>query len=199
LTLHNKTLFIFDLDNTLYDEYKFLEGKMKIFLANQYVDGSLTDLILFEFNKCFINAKLENIIQHLNSIFNVDLSVEVYKQILRSKEHEVEICYYPGVKEKISSIINLGYKVRLLTNGNLDQQKQKIESLSKVLDLSDRVVYATEIASKPDPEGLYQIIKQEKVNKSDAILIGDSKVDFDCAVNAQIDFISAKTFFDLSN
>jgi HAD superfamily hydrolase (TIGR01549 family) len=199
LTLHNKTLFIFDLDNTLYDEYKFLEGKMKIFLANQYVDGSLTDLILLEFNKCFIDAKLENIIQHLNSVFNVDLSVEVYKQILRSKEHAVEICYYPRVKEKISSIINLGYKVRLLTNGSLDQQKQKIESLSKLLDLSDRVVYATEIASKPDPAGLYQIIKQEKVNKSDAVLIGDSKVDFDCAVNAQIDFISAKTFFDLSN
>ncbi len=199
MTLHNKTLFIFDLDNTLYDEYKFLEGKMKIFLANQYVDGSLTDLILLEFNKCFIDAKLENIIQHLNSVFNVDLSVEVYKQILRSKEHAVEICYYPRVKEKISSIINLGYKVRLLTNGSLDQQKQKIESLSKLLDLSDRVVYATEIASKPDPAGLYQIIKQEKVNKSDAVLIGDSKVDFDCAVNAQIDFISAKTFFDLSN
>ena len=197
LILQSKTLYIFDLDNTLYDEFTFLEEKFKIFLGSQKFNETLVKSMLLEFNRCFRGNNLHFIIQNINSRFKLDMSFEAYKDTLRNKELAVKISFYPGVKDKMENILASGSKIRLLTNGNLSQQKQKIETLSKVFNLSDKVVYAIEHGLKPDPAGLNFIIAQEKANKGEAVLIGDSKSDSECAANAQIDFILAKEFFDL--
>ena len=191
----NKRLVIFDLDNTLYDEFVFLNGKMSKFLVHQKVDEGTRFLILAEFKICFIMKNIEYVIQHLNTKFNLTLSVDDYKDFLRNKDFAVDISFYPGICEALVVLLESGCIVRLLTNGNKYQQLQKISSLSRTVNLSNKVVYAEDFAPKPDPEGINFILMQEKVNKSEVLFVGDSNTDFDCAVRAQVDFMFAKDFF----
>lgn len=195
MILQNKKLIIFDLDNTLFDEFIFLKGKMSKFLEHQRVDGELRDLILAEFEIYFRKKDIELIIQHLNTKFNLKFSVNGYKNLLRDKEYGVDISYFSGVYEVLTRLLELGFTIKLLTNGNKNQQQQKIKSLSRTLNLCDKVVYAEEYAPKPDPVGINFIVKQEIMNKSEVLFVGDSKTDYDCAVKAQVDFMFAKDFF----
>lgn len=195
MKLSNKKLLIFDVDNTLYDELQFLTRKMNIFLINEGIDEQTLSLVLSELETCFKKNNVEFIIQHLNFSFNLNLSVEAYIRLLRDIDSAVEISFFPGVREKIMKMIESGLRIRLLTNGNKIQQKQKINSLSRILNLSEIVVYAEEYAPKPDPAGINLIVEQERFNKLQVLFVGDSKIDYDCAVNAQVDFMSAKDFF----
>jgi len=195
LKLSNKKLLIFDLDNTLYDEFQFLTRKMNIFLKNESIDEETLNLVLSEFETCFKKNNVEFIIQHLNLSFNLNLSVEAYISVLRDIDSPVEISFFPGVSEKIMKMIESGLRIRLLTNGNKVQQKQKISSLSRILNLSEIVIYAEEYAAKPDPAGVNLIVEQERFNKSQVLFVGDSKTDYDCAINAQVDFMFVKDFF----
>jgi len=195
LIIQNKKLVIFDLDNTLFDEFIFLNGKMSIFLDLQRVDEELRDLILAEFKTCFEKKNIEYIIQHLNTKFNLTLSVDDYKDLLQDKEYAVDISFFSGICEALTKLFELGFIIRLLTNGNKDQQRQKIKSLSRTMNLCDKVVYAEDYAPKPDPVGINFIVKQEGINKSEVLFVGDSKTDYDCAVKAQVDFMFAKDFF----
>jgi phosphoglycolate phosphatase len=191
----NKRVVIFDLDNTLYDEFEFLNGKMSRYLDHQKVGGGLRFLVLAEFKICFKMKNIEYVIQHLNTKFNLTLSVNDYKDFLRNKDFAVDVSFYPGIYKALVALLESGFKVRLLTNGNKYQQIQKISSLSRTLNLSDKVVYAEDFAPKPDPEGINFILMQEKVNKSEVLFVGDSNTDFDCAARAQVDFMFAKDFF----
>jgi phosphoglycolate phosphatase-like HAD superfamily hydrolase len=170
---------------------------MSKFLEHQRVDRGLRGLILAEFEICFGKKNIEFIIQHLNTKFNLKLSVDAYKYLLRDKEYAVDISYFSGVCEAITKLLELGFTIRLLTNGNKDQQQQKIKSLSRTMNLCDKVVYAEEFAPKPDPVGINFIVKYEKINKSEVLFVGDSKTDYDCAVKAHVDFMFAKDFFGI--
>lgn len=154
--------------------------------------------ILSQFKKSFEQNKIENIIQDINSSLNVELSVEQYKNFLRSDQYSVDIEYLPGVVEKLKSILKHNGRIRVLTNGNILQQKQKITSLSRFFDLQNVTVYAEEIEPKPSPVALNYILKQESVAPQECLFIGDSLIDRECALNSKVDFLQSKVFFDFT-
>lgn len=194
----SKKLFVFDLDNTLYDEFSFLIGKLSLFLKSYDLEKSIVISVLSQFKESFEQKKLENIIQDINSSLNLKLSVELYKDFLRSDQYIVEIGYFPGVVEKLKSIKKYNGRIRVLTNGNVPQQKQKIASLSRFFDLQNVTVYAEEIKPKPSPLALNFILMQERVTPQECLFIGDSISDRDCALNSKVDFLQSKVFFDFS-
>ncbi len=49
---------------------------------------------------------------------------------------------------------------------------------------------------KPDPEGLFKILKKFDVSSTQAIYVGDSKYDFEAGENAKIKTYSIETFID---
>jgi hypothetical protein len=93
---------------------------MSKFLEHQRVDRGLRGLILAEFEICFGKKNIEFIIQHLNTKFNLKLSVDAYKNLLRDKEYAVDISYFSGVCEAITKLLELGFTIRLLTNGGFN-------------------------------------------------------------------------------
>ena len=52
-----------------------------------------------------------------------------------------------------------------------------------------QVLYAAEIAAKPSPLAVEQLIHEKGVTKKQTVLIGDSEVDKQTALNAGIEYI----------
>ena len=86
----------------------------------------------------------------------------------------------------------------VLTNGNTEQQKNKIRNIYWAgLDSYLQIVFANDIEPKPSAAGVEHILNISNTGKNDAIFIGDSEIDQACAVNSGIDFINVKDLIKL--
>lgn len=186
-------VIVFDLDNTLYDE-------------NEYLFAAYADIGCYVARKTGGNAfEYEAFLIHTfqkegrynlfdKFICNFCLTEIITKKellnILRSNDNTLHV--YKSLKMLLNDLLQKEqYKVYILTNGNVLQQRNKIEHL----DISDllpniKVIYADEYIPKPSPFCLYEIIKNEKINTRDIVFIGDSKADEEAAKAAKIDYIN---------
>lgn len=93
---------------------------------------------------------------------------------------------YDGIPELLKELKNLGIKIAVNTN--------KAEDISKNIlakyfpGLIDIVAGGKEgVHHKPDPAGVNRILSELKIEKSAALYVGDSDVDFMTGTNAGID------------
>ena len=94
---------------------------------------------------------------------------------------------YPGIKNLLKKL-QKNYKLAVCSN--------KLEKLTKiVLQKSDLKKYFDFVAGgdtfkfkKPHPSVLNNVVKKFKVNKKDALFVGDSEHDYHAAQNSKIDF-----------
>ena len=106
---------------------------------------------------------------------------------------KVVLKVYDEMKMVLEYLLNRKCKVYILTNGNREQQQNKIESLDIQEILSKiEVIYANEYVPKPSACGIDKIVIENEVEKESVIMCGDSEVDYLAAKNAGIDFINVK-------
>jgi phosphoglycolate phosphatase len=94
---------------------------------------------------------------------------------------------YPGIKNLLNKL-QKNYKLAVCSN--------KLEKLTKiVLQKSDLKKYFDFVAGgdtfkfkKPHPSVLNNVVKKFKINKKDALFVGDSEHDYHAAQNSKIDF-----------
>ncbi|MCU0461924.1 MAG: HAD family hydrolase [Bacteroidales bacterium] len=199
--LYNYSLFIFDLDNTIYNEEEYLlqaymtiASKFAGILPDYDKDGLykiLTDLYLKEgreklFDKFLETVGLDN--THMTDCLN----------ILRSFKPEKSLEIYNPVFEILQSIVSKKKSIFILTNGNVDQQKNKIRNIKwNGLEEHIRFVYADEIEPKPAPGGVFYILRITGTDKQETIFIGDRKSDRTCAENGGVTYIDIKKLTEL--
>lgn len=187
------SLFVFDLDNTLYDERDYLYNGYKE-IAKNLVGAFPSKLAdeYYDYLKAEFDAKgrfllFNKFIEH----FSLPVSVESLLQILRNQSTQIQM--FPKSKEILDVLLNANKKVYILTNGNVIQQRNKVSLLGLDNEYSSiGIVYASLYESKPSPVTLLNIINNTSIEKNDAIMIGDSEVDKQTAYNANIDFINIK-------
>jgi phosphoglycolate phosphatase-like HAD superfamily hydrolase len=193
--LYNFSLFIFDLDNTLYNEEDYL------FQAYRAIAEKFTGIL-----PCFSRDELFAIIigiyreQGRDKLFDKFLDkigldknyIPECLKILRTFNPEEPLKIYDEVRHVLGEIKKRNKKVFILTNGNVDQQKNKILHISwEGLNENISFVYANEIEPKPSPAGVYFILEKTGIKRDITIIIGDSERDRLCAYNSGI------TFFDV--
>ena len=123
--------------------------------------------------------------------FNLTVSIHSLLQILRCQETQIQM--YPKSKKILDMLVNANKYIYILTNGNVEQQRNKVKLLGlKEQYSSIDVVYASLFEPKPSPKALLNIINSVCAEKKDAIMIGDSEVDELTAYNANIAFINIK-------
>ncbi len=95
---------------------------------------------------------------------------------------------YPGVPDMLAALYAKGYKLAIVTN-KADFAAQKLCG-----DMFGRYV-KTVVGSvdgrpnKPAPDGVFFALKTMGVRPEDAVFVGDSEVDIETALNAQVDAI----------
>jgi len=192
--------FVFDLDNTIIRETDYLfvaYNRIADYICSEYGISDKNSVYSF-LRREFLNGGRKNLFNNLNSKFKINESIDTYLNILRSCTFDKPITIIDSVFPILSDIYNdIDKSIYILTNGNIMQQKNKIENIDwRGLDIKANVIFANAYIAKPDPIGLNIIVKESLSYKEDTVFIGDSNVDKECAERAAIDFYYVNDFLN---
>jgi HAD superfamily hydrolase (TIGR01662 family) len=97
--------------------------------------------------------------------------------------HFGNIKVFEGVTATIKELAGRGIKVGILSNCN----KRVVEKIIKIKGIHhDFLAAPPEVRLKPDPEGLFKIMKKAGVSKNETIFIGDAGPDLEAGKNAGV-------------
>ncbi len=196
------SLFIFDLDNTIYNEEDYLfqaykeiadrfaglypsPDSKKLFLKMKEIYDKQGREKLFD--KFLLKFKIDD--RHLHECLN----------ILRSFNPAKPLEMNPYSKQILKELQERGKKIFVLTNGNAEQQKNKIRHISwDGLDKKISFVFAAEFEPKPSPAGVLYILKSAGTEKGRTIFVGDSDTDKNCAINSGVIYLDIKDLYILT-
>jgi phosphoglycolate phosphatase-like HAD superfamily hydrolase len=192
--LYNFSLFIFDLDNTIYKEEDYLFQAYKAIAEKLAANiPSCTNESLYNILKdLYLQQGCDKLFDKFLDAIGLDKNylpecLKILRSIKPSKPLEID----KKVKKILISLNSRSKSIFILTNGNVDQQKNKIKHIKwDGLDKKIGFVFANEIEPKPSPAGIIYILKSTGTAKDNAIMIGDSETDLKCASNGGIKFIN---------
>ena len=178
---------MFDLDDTLYDEMQFVKGgfkKVSLYVSRKYnVDKNF-----------FYNLLLEILEKHgRGSTFNIalkkigldDNKITVDRLINIYHTHMPDILLYPQVKKTLNALKKKGYKLGLITDGNVYVQQSKVRAL-KISAYFDCEIFSDEYGTNKRKPSLFpyeKMLKELNVHAEETVYVGD---------NPHKDFIGAK-------
>lgn len=186
--------YIFDLDDTLYKETDYLFSAYKQIAAyiNQKYGIDAEEIFLY-LQERFLECGRRNIFDKMDKHFGIEAgNIGEYLEILRSHQPSGKIPLFYEMKKLLYWLIKMKKQIFVLTNGNVQQQKNKIKHIDWAGINDINFVFANEIEPKPSPKAVELIMNENNISKRDIVLIGDSYVDRMCARNAEIDFVSVK-------
>jgi FMN phosphatase YigB (HAD superfamily) len=198
---YSYSLFIFDLDNTIYNEEDYL------FQGYDAIGEHFSGIIKYPSGKD-LAEKLKKIYHEegRDKLFNKflkDISLDekyISKclEILRTFRVARPLEITPSIKNILSTLVNQKSTVFILTNGNVQQQKNKIRSIRwEGLDSGIQFVFADDHGPKPSPAGIEYILKITNTPKAGALFTGDSPTDRLSALNAGITFLEVDDLLKL--
>tara|TARA_B110000003_G_scaffold170929_1_gene170608 strand:- start:9874 stop:10497 length:624 start_codon:yes stop_codon:yes gene_type:complete len=167
---------ILDLDNTLYDEYNFIELCISDFLIKiNYNDIKINnwkkDFRIF-YKKNGNNKIFDNFIQNRFDVSKIYLNI--FLSSLRNENlNSLDILMFPGVKQFLNLFQN---KISIVTDGNIKQQIKKIKILKLETFISKDKIFCSDIYNGKSTEEFKLFITEElKINKTArGIVIGDN-------------------------
>jgi|OM-RGC.v1.015177026 haloacid dehalogenase superfamily, subfamily IA, variant 1 with third motif having Dx(3-4)D or Dx(3-4)E len=195
LELHQSGVpLIFDLDDTIYNELDFLKRAYESICKEIFKDSwSQPHRYLIE---TFCSEGREKIFQKLflkypNSNYDENDCLNILRTSVFKQKLELTNWF-----SSFLSCVERPFHLRIITNGNPMQQRNKVKSLKIDWSLIDlELVCANEIKKKPDPASFLSLNNSE--NLSRAIYIGDSKIDREFSDNVGIRFLHTKN--EISN
>ena len=175
-------VLIFDLDGTLVDSKKDLTSSVNHVRSTFH----LPELSEFEIST-FIGDGAQMLIQRALGADAGPADVHAGLQLFLSyyRDHMLDqSVLYPGVFETLKQLAD--HRLAVLTNKPIRFSRTMLEGLG-ILDLFAAVYGGNSFESKkPDPVGIFQILKDTGGNVEQARMIGDSAVDVLTGRNAGV-------------
>lgn len=115
----------------------------------------------------------------------VEECVDIYRSYHRDSFGD-RISLFPGIKEMLGELKDLGYKMAVVTSRAAFTTQQAMERY-EIGEYFDVVVTCDDTDKhKPDPEPVLIALAQLKSSPEESIMIGDSMYDILCAKNAGV-------------
>lgn len=185
--------YLFDLDNTIYDENRYLLEIYKQ-IALRIADNTSIDhvSILEDIKLIYYKTGRDRLFDSL--ILKYKLRENILEEFLttqRTHHLDEKIEIFPTIEKLLLNLKELNKTILIVTNGNPIQQRNKIDHIDwQGLKSYLKFVLADEIEKKPSLL-LFQYIKRKyNIVESKTIMIGDSEVDMQFAKNSQIKFLN---------
>ena len=197
---------LFDLDGTIFDNFGALdkaleslygttpEFKTKPFIHFYTLYKNIEKKYFELYSEKKLTWKEQRIyrMKSLYSHFGVELDEDsAYEKFLVLLNlFESNWAMYKETTEMLTAIKNAGYKIGMVTNGEIAQQMQKLQ-IDGTADFFHSIVASSEYSfAKPDKEIFDEALSQLGVEASEAIFVGDSmRSDICGAKNAGIDSV----------
>ena len=188
-------LFIFDLDGTLIDERSYVLPRFEHYLKESLNESDLQKEIIDFFNMRFPKRR-RGIIQAINLKFKLKLDIELYKHYLRTEKIRHNLTIINNSAEHLNYLYKIKKKIWICTNGNLQQQQNKIFSFQQFLGFKPDVYYCALGSMKPSPRPVKEIMKVSETHACKSIFIGDSKTDRIASNLAGVKFQHQHNYFN---
>ena len=171
----------FDLDNTIYDSRQYFLGALNEIsgylakaakLPRQKIYQELTRL--WQKKTSFYPYLFDDLLKELNIE-----SKELVKEVVNLfNGYRGRLKPYPGALPALKKMKKLGYKLGIITDGNVKRQQAKI-SLLGIKDFFEVIIYTKKIRPKPSKKSFLAAVKKMKINPKDAYYVADNPlVDF---------------------
>lgn len=188
-----KQLAVFDLDGTLYDDQTYLRAADRAIATHLAATYHRSESeVLAQLDEVLATTGRPEFLTHL--IERLDLPGPPYEAttgslaVLRSVR--TELALFPWAEPLLRRLAEAGTVVAVLTNGNRQQQVNKVALLAlETVDYPLTVVYAVDHRQKPAPDGLEYLLAATGVPAGRAVMVGNDPVDRDCAEACGVDYV----------
>ena len=181
-------LCIFDMDGTLVDTIKSIA-----YFANNALNKYGLPSIETEKYKKLVGNGARVLVERMVETVGADMAKvdEVFPEY--NTTYDNDFLYlteaYEGVCDMLADLKKLGVKTAILSNKPDVTAKKVSDALFKE-GLIDVCYGARDgIALKPDPEGVFEILKEFNVTRDECLYIGDTATDIKTAKNAELESI----------
>ncbi|SDH57637.1 HAD family hydrolase [Winogradskyella thalassocola] len=169
IKVNDKTVIVFDLDDTLYNELDYLKSAYKsIALSLEPNNWKPLYLKMFSLYRCKIN-----VFEFIANTYKIKIGllVEMYRN------HQPQIQLFDGVLEVFEAIKSRNGKIGIITDGRSMTQRAKLKSLG-ILSYIDKLIISEEIGSEK-PNSLNFIAIEKALSGFEYYYIADNlKKDF---------------------
>ena len=192
-----KTAFIFELDDVLYPEKDYLYQVYYLFANlleySEFIDAKQTTDFLVE---AYLTGGNDAAFNYIKKKLNVDEKHrEALDNLLKTAKLPLKLLPYKNILSLVQEIVVDRKKPFIVTNGNPQQQLNKIKQTEwHGLENYMTVYFAEETIAKPEPDAVNLLIKNHDLKRRDLIMIGETETDSLCAEVCGIDFINVKEF-----
>ena len=192
-----KSAFIFELDDVLYPEKDYLYQVYYLF-ANlleytELVDAKQTTDIMVD---TYTSVGKDAVFNQVAEAFPVaEKYRDKFENLLITAKLPLKLLLYQNMLSLMQEIVVDRKKLFIVTNGNIEQQVNKIKQtewhgLEKYL----ACYFAEETAPKPESDVLHLLMQDHNLQRRDIIMIENSEVDRMCAEAVGIDYINIDKF-----
>ncbi|MBC7914980.1 MAG: HAD hydrolase-like protein [Pyrinomonadaceae bacterium] len=195
----NKKAFIFELDNVLipvkdYDLQVYY--LFATFLEYQEAYPPAGDLVQF-MKKVYENHGPDRIFDKVKEVYAFDEKYrENFERLSREARLPLKLLLYKNILSLLQDMVVDRKQIFIVTEGDPLQQLNKIKQTEwHGLEEFLKVYFSDEILTKPNPEILFRIIKENKLQCSDILIFGATERDEKFAEAAGIDYLSVSDFF----
>jgi HAD superfamily hydrolase (TIGR01549 family) len=178
LQLKNIKAIVFDLDDTLISNKKFILERCKI-LFNKYekIFGN-KDLFLLNVISMLNEGKAPFLIDEICNLYDV---VNLKSEILSSYQNSFpdSLFCYPDVEPTLMKLVSNNYKLFILTDNPIKTQQNKIKFFP-FIQFFEKVYYTDEIKFPKPSANAFNLIKSEYGFSNDEMVMVGDNIHRDC-------------------
>ncbi len=188
----HKEAFIFELDDVLYPEKDYLYQVYYLFTAfleyTELINAKEATAFMID---TYLSEGKDAVFARLKEKYNIDGKyLQNFNHLNNTAKLPLKLLLYQDMLTFLQDIVVDRKKIFILTNGNPEQQLNKIKqvewnSLEKYLIC----YFANEIKPKPETDTIDLIIQEHNLQRRNIVMIGNAAIDIACADAAGIDFI----------
>jgi len=179
---------IFDLDGTLLDTLRDISDS-----GNAVLEELGYPIHAAEAYRGYVGDGLRNLAfkvlpsEH-RSVADLDAFVARYREIYAVRWQETS-APFSGIPQMLTMLSERGLRLAVLSNKRDDFTKLCV---ARFLSTWTFEVVRGELAGvplKPEPEGLLRVIEEMKLERSEVVYVGDSEIDVETALRAEVECI----------
>lgn len=173
-------LVIFDIDGTLLNtEIAVLKGLQKCLKVHHNIDVDTNDLLFA------VGMPGDEVFAHFN-IYDDGFSYSRWIKYIDDFKDDISI--YDGILETLKGLKKNNVLLAIATSKTRHEYETTVKSFG-MNSYFDYVVTIDEVENpKPSPDPLLKICSLAGMDVGDAVFLGDTKFDIECAKNANMDF-----------
>lgn len=192
-----KSAFIFELDDVLYPKKDYLYQVYYLF-ANlleytELVDAKETTKLMTD---TYVSEGEQLVFDRVAEKFTIAEKYRTnFDNLLITAKLPLKLLLYQNMLTLLQEIVVDRKKLFIVTNGNVEQQVNKIKQIEwNGLEKYLTCYFAEETTPKPEPDVIHLLMQDHGLQRRDIIMIENSEVDRLCAETVGVDYTNLDKF-----